>query len=209
MSLFALYFHTYISRSYLTPWHCWNTCWSYLDESSVYGHSLAQPELGITWPPSNPATHGTTAQTQTGAANCLILCLQLGSVGAKRSWVPKPHVLLVLAGLLLLFLFVKYLMEYFWLSHSGKLAITIQAEPLEKQSFVSHFYNSFIMFRTFRELDTTNVINEDTEAMAWVMLGLCACCNFGKTRNMWERGFFFFFKSSPSFAKSSHIAQTF
>lgn len=79
---------------------------------------------------------------------------------------PKPPVLLVLAGLLLLFLFVKYLIEYFCLSHSGKLAITIQAERLEKQSFVSHFYNSFIMFRTFQELDTTNVINEDTEAMA-------------------------------------------
>lgn len=78
---------------------------------------------------------------------------------------PKPHVLLVLAGLLLLFLSVKYLIEYFCLSHSGKLTIAIQAEPLEKQAFVSHFYNSFIMFRTFRELDTTNVINEDTEAM--------------------------------------------
>lgn len=77
---------------------------------------------------------------------------------------PKPHLLLVLAGLLLLF--VKYLMEYFCLSHSGKLAIAIQAERLEKQFFVSHFCNSFIMFRTFRELDTTNVINEDTEAMA-------------------------------------------
>lgn len=44
--------------------------------------------------------------------------------------------------------------------------MAIQAERLEKQSFVSHFYNSFIMFRAFQELDTTNVINEDTEAMA-------------------------------------------
>jgi len=73
---------------------------------------------------------------------------------------------LAIAGLLLLFWFLKYFMEYFCLSLSGKKALSIQAEPLEKQSFVSHFYNSFIMFRTFRELDTTNVINEDTEAMA-------------------------------------------
>lgn len=131
------------------------------------------------------------AQTHTDISNELIFSVSSwGSEGAKGCWLPKPHSASCAS---LLFLFVKYVMEYFCLSHIGNKALTIQAEPLENQSFVSHFCNSFIMFRTFWELNTTNVINEDTEAMAWVMLGLCACCNFGKTRNMWERGFFAFF----------------
>jgi len=70
------------------------------------------------------------------------------------------------------------------------------------------------MFKTFWELDTTDVINEDMEALVWEMLDLHACWNFGKTRNMWENIFLvffccFFFKSSPSFVKSGHIAQAF